>query len=238
MTIETDIQSLAPGALVELFELDATALGGEVVRFHAGTNALQQAVVWQGATYPPYPVQATGFEWNGQGTLPRPKLTVANVTGLITGLVLTYDDLLGAKVTRRRTLAQYLDAVNFPGGVNPSADPEQALPDEIWFINQKTQETKSAVAFELTASFDVAGVQLPKRQFVQNTCPWKYLGAECSWVRSPTAGPFYDRNDHPVASAAQDVCGKRLSSCKVRFGAHARLPYGGFPSAGIVNLNR
>jgi phage-related protein len=31
-----------------------------------------------------------------------------------------------------------------------------------------------------------------------------------------------------------DQCGKRLDSCKLRFGEGAVLPYGGFPAAGLV----
>ena len=43
-----------------------------------------------------------------------------------------------------------------------------------------------------------------------------------------------DINDQSVGSAAQDVCGKRLSSCKARFGQFAPLPYGSFPSIGLI----
>jgi hypothetical protein len=31
-----------------------------------------------------------------------------------------------------------------------------------------------------------------------------------------------------------DVCGKRLNSCKVRFGENAELPYGSFPGIGTL----
>jgi phage-related protein len=31
---------------------------------------------------------------------------------------------------------------------------------------------------------------------------------------------------------AKDICGKRLTSCKARFGANAELPFGSFPSLG------
>ena len=30
----------------------------------------------------------------------------------------------------------------------------------------------------------------------------------------------------------QDVCGKRLTSCRARFGQYAELPFGSFPSVG------
>src|SRR6185436_7754424 len=32
----------------------------------------------------------------------------------------------------------------------------------------------------------------------------------------------------------QEKCGKRLSSCKLRFGENAELPFGGFPGAGLI----
>ena len=86
------------------------------------------------------------------------------------------------------------------------------------------------VEFELAASFDLEGVALPRRQIVQNVCPWTYRGAECGY----TGLSYFNGNDAAVTSAAQDACGKRLSSCKKRFGANAELPFGGFPAAGLI----
>lgn len=307
--ITVEIQKLEPSAIVEMFEVDATAFGGDMLRFHAGTNQLRQNLVWQGETYSPFPIQASGFDYSGNGQLPRPKLAVANITGAITLLVLTYDDLLGAKVTRKRTLLKYLDAVNFPGGTNPTADPAAEFGDEIFFVDRKTSENRDVVEFELAAAFDVAGVRLPRRQIIQNVCTWKYRGGECGYtgnkslsgtytvgaaggiggqVRTvtitaaahglsveeyfyfqPTTGAgvaqqmivkqvttntittttgvqtattsgacqiiqFFNKDDQPVASAGLDVCGKRLSSCQVRFGTYAPLPFGSFPAAGLT----
>jgi phage-related protein len=47
-----------------------------------------------------------------------------------------------------------------------------------------------------------------------------------------TGAKFFDQNDSEVATSAEDRCGKRLTSCKLRFGTRA-LPFGGFPSAGL-----
>lgn len=229
-TITSEIQKLEPSAIIELFVLDATAFGGDVLRFHAGTNGLRQNLVWQGQAYTAFPVRASGFDMSGNGQLPRPKLQVANVTGAITLLVLTYDDLLGAKITRKRTLAKYLDAANFPGGTNPSADATAEFPDDVFFIDRKVTETRDIVEFELAAAFDVAGVQLPRRQIIQNVCVWRYRGGECGY----TGTSYFDANDDPVGSAGLDVCGKRLSSCKARFGANNPLPFGSFPAAGLT----
>ena len=228
--ITSEIQKLAPSAVIELFVLDLSFFNEGVVRFHAGTNELRRQVVWQGNNYEPFPIQAEGFEFNGNGQVPRPKLKVANVTGSITALILSYQDLVGAKVTRKRTLLKYLDAVNFVSGANPTADPSAEFADDVYFIDRKSRETRDVVEFELAAAFDLEGVSLPRRQIVQNVCPWLYRGSECGY----TGTAYFNANDETVSSRAQDACGKRLVSCQKRFGANAELPFGGFPAAGLI----
>jgi len=229
MSIAADIQKLDPGAVVTLFELDATAQGGSINYFHAGTNELNGDVVWQGNTYAKFPIVAEGFEYDGTGQIPRPTLTISNVTGLIGALVRDYDDLVGAKVTRRRTFVRYLDAANFSAG-NPSADPNAAFADEIYFVSRKAFENQQAVQFELAAAFDVEGVMLPRRPVIQNVCTWIYRSSECGYA----GGPVADVNDVPTNDANVDECGKRLNSCRLRFGDNAELPFGGFPGVDIL----
>jgi len=228
--ITSELQKLAPSAIIELFQLDLTIFGDQVYYFHAGTNGLRQPLTWQGQEYAPFPIQASGFELSTGGQLPRPTLVVSNVLGVVTALVLTYRDLLGAKVTRKRTMQKYLDAVNFDSGVNPTADPTAEFPDDVFFIEAKKNETPELIEFELSSSFDVQNVQLPKRQIIQNICPWRYRGPECGY----TGTDYFNSNDQPVGTLQQDVCGKRLTSCKLRFGQFEELPYGGFPAAGLV----
>ena len=127
-------------------------------------------------------------------------------------------------------MVKYLDAVNFDGGVNPTADPNAIFPDDVYYIDRKSGENRDIVEFELAAAFDLYGVQLPRRQIIQNTCVWKYKSAECGYAGTS----YFNENDQPVGSSAQDFCGKRLSSCKLRFGENAELPYGSFPAAGLL----
>lgn len=228
MTVKADIQQAALPAIVELYELDTTVVGGvDVFRFTPhGPNPLGGDIVFAGQTYARLPIEASGFARAGQGALPRPKLAVANVTGLVGAIA---DELIGARLTRIRTFAKYLDAVNFPGG-NPQADPNQVIDREIWFVDRKATENKLVVEFELAAAFDLAGVMLPRRQFVQNVCPWRYRGPECGY----TGGAVADEKDQPTSDPAKDRCGKRLASCKLRFGQYAELPFGGFPAVGLL----
>lgn len=223
MTITADIQALEPGALIELYEMDASAIGGEVLRFHQHLQS--GAITWQGNVYSPWPVQAQGFERTGQASQPAPTVTVANVDGSITAACALLADMVGAVVRRHRTLAQYLDG-------QPGADPTAEMPVELWYVEQKSSETNLSVEFTLSSVLDFSGRQLPTRQVLATLCTplWVYRGPICGY--SGTA--YFDANDNPVTDPSQDICGRRLSSCKCRFGADNPLPFGGFPSAGTA----
>ena len=237
-SVYEELSVLNPSAIIELFELrlDNNLHGSsDILRWHSGVNeAVTGNIVWNGETYQRVPVMAEGFEYKNTGTLPRPTLTVDNSSSLITALLLVVNattvgnDLAGAEVRRIRTLKKFLDAANFSGG-NSDADPYAAFPEERWFIDRKAAENRNIVSFELASKFDVAGQKLPKRQCVANICQWEYRSSECSY----TGSNFFDVNDNAAASLAQDRCGKRLSSCKLRFGENNPLPFGSFPSVGL-----
>jgi lambda family phage minor tail protein L len=228
--ISSDVQRLNTGSLLEMFELDATAIGGELFRWHSGVNPLGGTLIWNGNAYPHFPVDATGFARTSSGTIPRPTIRVTNISGLISLMAKSFNDLCGAKVTRIRTFSKYIDAINFPGGVNPQADPNCAFAPEIWYVDRKANENGLYVEFELSAAFDVRGVKLPRRQCIQNTCSWAYRSAECGYA----GGPVATTTDAPTSSPSSDVCGKRISSCKLRFGVDSPLNFGGMPGVGLV----
>jgi lambda family phage minor tail protein L len=217
----SDLQSIAPSAIIELFQLELNAAQhgvNETYYFHAGTNATgsNDDIVWDGQAYLAFPIEATEFEYTGTGSLPRPKLRVSNIYGTITGIILTLPNgLEGAKVTRIRTLARYIDGVNFPNGTNPlgTPDPTAEFPREIYYIDRKASENRDLIEFELAAAFDLVGVRAPKRQCVANVCQWTYRGPECGYA----GNAYFNFNDVPVAAIGQDVCGKRLRSCELRF---------------------
>lgn len=230
MTIESDIQKLEPGKVVELYVLDTTAIGGQINRFFDGSNELKNSLVWQANTYQPFPIKASGFKQTSKGKIPHPKVRVANVDGLVGAEIALYQDLLGAIFTRKRTFVKYLDAVNFPGGVNPTADPNVHYTDEIYSVKRKVHEDPIWVDFELAPPWDVRGYQLPGRQVIANICTWGYRSAECSY----TGGAVAKLDDTSTSDPNEDRCGKRLESCKLRFGDFAELPYGGFPGAQVT----
>ena len=220
-----ELQSLSPTSFLELFVLDmSNTSSGGMLYFHAGTNGLRAPVVWQGAVYEPWPIEATGFDATTSGALPRPKLKVANTNGLFSAEVSANDDLLGCKLTRKLTFARFLDGANFIGG-NPEADSGQHAEDDVWYINQKLTENRYVLEFELSSAFDLMGVELPGRQVLKSACSWRYRGPECGW-----SGPYFDRFDNPTIIATDDVCSKSINGCKCRYGRNT-LPFGGYPGA-------
>lgn len=226
-SMQEQIQLLNPSAIIELFQMQLTeAVNGvdETFYYHAGTNGLTNSVVFGGITYTPFPIEVEGFDLTSKGTLPRPTMRIANVSGTITALLLAYS-VLNAKVTRIRTCQKFLDAVNFSGGVNPTADPTAKFTDEVWYVDRVVRENIELVELELISKLDLINLVLPRRQVLEH-CPWKYRGEECGY----TGSAYFDINDNVVASASQDVCGKRYNSCAKRFPT-GNLPFGGFPGA-------
>ena len=118
--ITADIHGFEPGAVIELFELDlsvGTAPATEpVLRWHSGINENMQEIVWQGNRYSAMPIEAEGFEFSGAGSIPRPTVTVANITSILSSVINSYDDLIGAKVIRKKTFAKYLDSYCYTNG--------------------------------------------------------------------------------------------------------------------------
>jgi len=232
-SVYEELAVLGPNAIIELFELelDATLHGASTIYYwHNGVNAAVTGnIVFASNTYIRLPVEATGFDYSSSGSLPRPTLRVSNLFGDITALLLLVNaetagnDLGGATVRRIRTLKKFLDG-------EANADPNARFPTEIWYVDRKSNENRDLVEFELASKFDLVGVMLPQRQIIANVCQWQYRGAECGY----TGSSYFDINDDVVATLAQDACGKRVESCKLRFGATSELPFGSFPGVGLT----
>ena len=163
------LQEITPGAIIELFtlQLDATLHGSTTIyRFHNGSNLNANGeIVWAGNTYLRFPIICEGFEFTGTGTLPRPTISVSNNFGTLTAIMQNVNqttvgnDLNGAKLTRIRTLARFLDAVNFASQTVTStstqtvADPSDA--ETVTYTVTVVQDSGGANVFAIN------GVQKP-----------------------------------------------------------------------------
>lgn len=232
--ISEHIQKSHLGSLIELFQIDLTIFNEGILYLVPGDElSTVHAVTFDGQVYSPHPIKAEGFELSGQGPLPRPSFAVSNVKNLFTSLVLTHQDLLGATITRIRTYDKFLD-----NGADP--DPTAILPLDVYTLNKKTKHNREEIHWELAAAMDQAGTLLPGRQVVRDFCDQEYrtwvtgTTFDYSTATCPYTGTTYLDEQDQATTAANDRCGKRLGSCKARFGATNELPFRGFP--GVARL--
>jgi lambda family phage minor tail protein L len=262
MTTFADIQKFDVGEVVQLFDLDTVPIGGSEVYRFTPSSYTTEAIRWRGFTYMPIDVQATGFQWSTTGALPTPTLTVSGATTAVPGIMATlsavliaYDNLRGAYVTRWRTLKKYLDNA-------ATSDVVQYLQADIYVVNKKSAHNRFMIEWELCSVVDFQGQKLPRRQVLKDFCTHVYRvynsyrsategrdvfdynpsgrGTTCPWT-AMTGGPAftnYYTADGTVTTVANDVCGKRTSDCILRFGVDGRLPTTAFPSVSDTRVRQ
>ena len=199
----SSLQSVNPSPIIELFELtlnpvlhgttsiqDPSGNNITTIRFHNNVHekAAGLNIQWNNATYYRMPIEVTGFKKDPK-QIPRPTMTISNLAIIATNIgnmsnvlasvnsVTFANDLVGATITRRRTLAEFLADNNFIGNDNPyvqgsfDGDFTQELPIEEFEIARKSVETRNFVSFELAASIDNINDKLPARQFLPAEFP-------------------------------------------------------------------
>ena len=193
MTLEADVQKGWHSAIVEMFDIDLTAITGDPEDIFYFTNQLkpdETKIQWKGKTYEALPLLSSGYETNTTGQIAQPVLTVANIFGTFTDVIKNLEDLVGGKVTRRRTFAKYLDG-------EPEADTLQEFPIDIYYIERKTEETALSITWQLNSVMDLEGLQLPRRVITQNHCLWRYRSSECGY----TGAPVFNSNDEVISTS-------------------------------------
>ena len=183
-TVTAIVSQSITGSNTVSFNVNSVSANPTIYLFHAGNNMKDSGdIIWQSNTYSRMPCKAEGFKYTGKGKLPRPTITFSNLLGTITAIIqltnnatiLPFTDLAGAKVTRRRTLARFLDEANFPSNINPykvgSVDPTAEMPQEIYFIDRKVIENRDIVQFELVSTFDLIGIGAPKKLVTREDFP-------------------------------------------------------------------
>jgi lambda family phage minor tail protein L len=236
--INTEIQEAETSNVIELFDLDLTMFGDNIYHFIAG--ALEGGtVIWKGNVYTPFDVEAEGFEYDGRGSPPMPKIRFSLTNPIITGYINAFKDLIGAKITRTKTYKKFLDTES-------TANANAHYPLDIYRIERKASENRLMVEFELSSVMDQRGTQLPGRTITAFYCPWiyrRYNGVitgdplvDFSYHAADNACPYqgsayFDSDNVSTTNPALDKCPKTETGCKKRFGDNGILPFGGFPGA-------
>jgi lambda family phage minor tail protein L len=167
VSIARELNSLAPDAIVTLFEFDIspileTPTGSDSV-FYTNTNVGNNSYIpWGGENYLPFPFEFTGVESKGDGTaLARPMLTVSNVNKVFFAIFLTFGDLSGVAVRRTVTAFKYTDG-------QPEADILATLSVNEYVVVKKVKQDKLSIQYELGSSLDRPGLKLPRRVILRD----------------------------------------------------------------------
>ncbi len=236
-----------------------------ILRFHNNIRVFNSYIFWQGKTFFPAPIQAEGYEISSRGILPTPRLSMSSqsdqeteILSLIRRSIRKYGDIVGAKVTRIRTYAKFLDKNNFadiakydgtdgsylsafPEGYEP--DPYAELPRDIFFIERKASESKTAIVYELSSSLDVEGIKLPRRTVQSKKCGFAYRGCGCFYESAenalfdsstPNIMPKTVPNEPDQPLPGPGTTSKLLAKCQIR-DSELSLPEDAPPVATIKN---
>lgn len=152
--------------VIELYEVAYKS--NPIVRF-ANLEETGSTIVYRGFTYTCAPIGITGVGKTADGTLPRPSIAVGNTNRTIAGIFGT-TDLVGAKITRIITLAEYLDG-------QPGANTAN-YQSTSFIVEQKASETYDQITYSLATPLEVLGKKLPRQQATQTIFPGvgRYVG--------------------------------------------------------------
>lgn len=249
-TLCTGVSLRSGGVTVEFIGTLAATNVEQIQATSAMTSPDATPLQWKGESYVAMPIVAEGFEISGRGALPTPTIKIANIGLLPSNIIKQFGDPVGAKLTRWVTYSHYLDD-------GPLADPDEHYLPEIWVIERKKVQNRLFVEFELSAAMDQQGRKLPGRQIIRDACVLRYrtnipvrtpptfeyntTDMACPWAGdgldpANPEGPYYTRTGTTTANSAEDMCGKKLSDCKLRFGESAVLPFGGFPGVSRIKV--
>lgn len=178
-----EVQGLEqPSGLVTLYEIEIDNAGSKAFlapQLDSDLSAIQLYDFDNNSTlrtYTAIPIQEEQFEVKSRGPSARPVVTFSNVTTDFLGAIgnQSYQNLVGKKFFRRRTLAKYLkDGSADPGSGNTPIE----FPRQTWIIDRVEQESALEISFELASPFATEGLTLPYRVVGHNACPWQYQGA-------------------------------------------------------------
>lgn len=157
-SINEDIQLLDVGSgYIELYQLDCTNIGGTVYYFTNTRPVANESISFNGQEYMPLPIATSGFERKQDGSQDRPILQVSNINKVLLGAIVQLGDIVGAKLTRLRTLSKYLDSGATPNGA-------MTLPPDVYYVAKKTSQDATLVQFDLCTALERFYVKLPRRQ--------------------------------------------------------------------------
>lgn len=186
--INKEIQKQDPGsALIELYVLEYST--NTFAYFFGGLEEDLTSIQFRDEngtvrTYEPIPIISEGYGAQSDGSSGRPEISIGNIGNTLSSAIggLDIEDLIGQRITKRTTLEKYL-----VGNAGDSTPPLE-FPKHTYIIDRVKDRTILSVTFELASPFDVAGINLPRRQIIGGSCPFRYREAAPSVAAASRCG--------------------------------------------------
>lgn len=247
MSFENVLQSLYPGEIITLVEVDASAsrIGGQIYRFHnenisytpdeimtaTKTGTLPpKNVIFQGNSYGARPFGVTGISFTGDGQAGKPQLTVSNIDSQVSALIRSYHGLMQAKVTFWITEKSLLGA----NGAVKDGDFRKL----VYYIERPNYVDQNVARFDLTSPYDMDGIMIPAR-ITTPVCHWATRG----WYKSGKGcmydgrNGYFDKDNNRVTDPSLDYCAGTVKACKLRYG-NDQLDFGACATASLQRKNQ
>ncbi len=239
--IASDVQKLAYGVDVELFDIITASTGDTNGPYYISNNVTTSGTVVKlnGVSYTPIDFRFRGYGMDTEGKFARPTFEISNALRAFAALVNEYDGLVGATVIRRKTKAEYLDD-------GDEADSIAQYPTATYLVSRIVEYNKFNIKWELVADIDREDKRLPGRQAWKDFCSFNYRiyvdGAfnydnvhDCPYTAT-VSGSYFKRDGTATDDPGEDVCNKLLTTgCKARF-TSGTIPFGGFPGMAETRL--
>uniref|UniRef100_A0AAU8GT61 Minor tail protein n=1 Tax=Pseudomonas phage PACT201 TaxID=3230130 RepID=A0AAU8GT61_9VIRU len=217
MAFNADVQKLEPGNLIRLFEVDATRLGGNLWRFHG--HAQEGEIIWQGNVYEPIQITAKGFDIRGDGRPASPTPPTGKRTRRHTRSDIGHLPSVARPLWRQGAGDRDVGGTIWMPRTSLMCNPDAA--DEarmgIWFIEQKTEETREQVSLRAQQPYRTCEGQIATGPADHQALP---VGVPRSvsrrGLRLYPGAALFTKKDEPTDNPALDRCGGRWSSCKLR----------------------
>ena len=237
---ENCLQSLYPGEIMTLIEVDGSKFGAGVYRFHnenvqytpeeimmaVESGTPPKEIIFQGEVYGARPFGITGISFTSDGKAGKPELTLSNIDSQVSALIRSFNGMMQAKVTIWITSKEMTQS---DGSVK-----DGAYRKLVYYVERPSYCNKSIARFELTSPYDMDGIMIPPR-ITQSVCYWAQRG----WYRSGKGCSYngsrmFDKDNNPVTDPSLDQCAGTCTACKLRFGEDQELDFGGCAVASLL----
>lgn len=147
--ISQQAAGLTYGSVLEFLEIDLVDFGGSIYRiFNSVSTGVDGSISFLGEDWYPVPFESEGWGATGDGSTPRPTVTISDFDGVLMLEALAYDDLLGAQVRRYETTKELRTSGSYYG-------------PEVWVINQKMEADGNMIKVGLATPFDQRVRRIP-----------------------------------------------------------------------------